>query len=145
MVSLGGLIRLKVGIKGITFDAAHYTLDGGKCESLHGHTFELEVIVERKIDETTGMVMDFRELKKAIKEVISEYDHKFIIPSRHLIDIELKGPFKTELKPIPYPHATTEYIALSILNELKRKIEGKIQLRLYEGRESFAEVSSDEQ
>jgi len=116
---------------------------------LRGQKVDLNFRVKRRRNGKESWFMEVK-IEGAIscpcaKEVISEYDHKFIIPSRHLIDIELKGPFKTELKPIPYPHATTEYIALSILNELRRKIEGKIQLRLYEGRDSFAEVSSDEQ
>lgn len=136
---------MKIGVKGITFDAAHYTLGtGGKCESLHGHTFELEVEVEGKIDESTGMILDFGEVKKAVKEVIEEYDHKVILPVSHLKQTELSGKFKTDIKIIEFPHATTEYIALSILRELMKKIPGRISIRLYEGKNNFAEVNSND-
>ncbi|MGC9114444.1 MAG: 6-pyruvoyl trahydropterin synthase family protein [Fervidicoccaceae archaeon] len=143
---MGGMIKkMKIGIKGIHFDAAHYTLGSeSKCESLHGHTFELDVELEGDVDESTGMIMDFAELKKLVKEVISEYDHKVIVPKEHLNQTVLSGKFKTEIKVLDSPHATTEYIALSILSELRKKVRGRISIRLYEGRNNYVEVSTDD-
>ncbi|MEM0020813.1 MAG: 6-carboxytetrahydropterin synthase [Fervidicoccaceae archaeon] len=136
---------MKVGIKGLTFDSSHYTLsENGKCESLHGHTFELELEVEGEINAETGMIMDFSTLKKAAREVLSEYDHKLILPASHISKTQLSGLFRTDIKLIDYPHATTEYIALSILKDLRKKIDGKITVRLYEGKNNFVEVKSDE-
>jgi len=136
---------MKVGVKGVTFDASHYTLESeGKCESLHGHTFELEVEVEGELNERTGMVMDFSELKRRVREVALEFDHKFIIPASHAEQTKLQGFFRADLKTINYPHATTEYIALSILEKLKEKIPGRITVRLYEGKNNYVEVSTDD-
>ena len=67
-------------VKKFTFDSAHY-LPGynGKCQNLHGHTYILEVGIYGKIDEKTGMVIDFGELKNIVKEnIIDELDHKLI-------------------------------------------------------------------
>ena len=61
------------------FDAAHF-LRGykGKCSNLHGHTWKVEVfIIGRELDKT-GMVIDFGILKKALKKVLDEFDHKCI-------------------------------------------------------------------
>mgnify|MGYP001598046069 CR=1 FL=1 len=62
--------------KEFTFDAAHFlTKYHGKCENLHGHTYRLRVTVEGEIGEE-GMVVDFLELKKIVKEkVLDKFDH----------------------------------------------------------------------
>jgi 6-pyruvoyltetrahydropterin/6-carboxytetrahydropterin synthase len=59
------------------FSAAHY-LRGyrGKCEDLHGHNWKVEVVVEaRKLDKT-GMVMDFKDLKMELNRILEKLDHK---------------------------------------------------------------------
>lgn len=59
------------------FSAAHF-LRGhkGKCESLHGHNWKVEVAVSSKKLNSLGMVMDFSNLKKITAEVIEKLDHK---------------------------------------------------------------------
>ena len=50
------------------FDAAHNLVHyHGKCEKLHGHTYHMSVTLKGTPDEE-GMVFDFTELKKAVKE-----------------------------------------------------------------------------
>ncbi len=65
--------------KEFTFDSAHYLPDyHGKCESMHGHTYKMHVTVEGEV-QPDGMVLDFVELKKIVKErVISKLDHKLL-------------------------------------------------------------------
>lgn len=65
--------------KEFTFDAAHNLIKyHGKCEKLHGHTYKLLVTVAGKKDEE-GMVIDFLELKKIVKEnVLNILDHSYI-------------------------------------------------------------------
>jgi 6-pyruvoyltetrahydropterin/6-carboxytetrahydropterin synthase len=62
--------------KEFTFDAAHFIPNyHGKCEKLHGHTYKLQVSIEGDVNEH-GMVLDFAELKKIVKEhVIHKLDH----------------------------------------------------------------------
>ena len=66
-------------IKKFKFDAAHFLPSyHGKCENLHGHTYTLIVKVEGIVD-TEGMLMDFAELKKIIKDnVIDIFDHHLL-------------------------------------------------------------------
>ena len=58
------------------FDAAH-ALRGykGKCESLHGHRFEVVVNIQTKELNDIGIAYDFLELKKQLKEILDKFDH----------------------------------------------------------------------
>lgn len=59
--------------------SAHYLREyKGKCENLHGHNWEVEVTVEKKELASDGMVIDFKELKKYLKEIVDQLDHKVI-------------------------------------------------------------------
>ncbi len=136
---------MRIGVEGLWFDAAHYTLEAGsKCMNLHGHTFRVDAVVEGPLDEETGMVIDFAVVKKALREVLEEWDHSLIVPRRHLAEVKLQGPFTVKIKPIDHPHGTTEYIALSIARELKKRL-GKpyrVKVRVYEGIGKFAEAEA---
>ena len=69
-----------------SFDAAHQLCDPrlsaeenralyGKCVNLHGHRYQLEVIVTGEID-ASGFVVDLKQLADLIKsEVIQYVDH----------------------------------------------------------------------
>lgn len=60
-----------------SFSAAHFLRDyHGKCENLHGHNYKVFVHVEGKNLDEGGMLLDFSVLKKALREVSSELDHK---------------------------------------------------------------------
>lgn len=99
-------------IKEFEFDAAHNLVHyHGKCEKLHGHTYKLVVKIEGEPDKE-GMIYDFIELKKAVKEkVVDKLDHAYIN------DI------------IPQP--TAENIAIFVWNELK-DVLNKENSKLYE-------------
>jgi 6-pyruvoyltetrahydropterin/6-carboxytetrahydropterin synthase len=62
--------------------AAHFLPDyDGPCNRLHGHTYELDISVARTDTDvgTTGMVMDFGELKTMVQEnIIKRLDHNTI-------------------------------------------------------------------
>lgn len=59
------------------FDAAHFLPEHkGQCRNLHGHTYTGIVELSGEVDEKTGMLVDFFELKKAIEYILEEVDHK---------------------------------------------------------------------
>ncbi|SHF29153.1 6-carboxytetrahydropterin synthase QueD [Caloramator proteoclasticus] len=66
-------------IKEFEFDAAHNLIHyHGKCERLHGHTYKLVVKLEGEPD-SEGMVFDFVQLKKIVKErIIDKFDHAYL-------------------------------------------------------------------
>ena len=64
--------------KQFRFEAAHHLINyHGKCENPHGHSYKLVVTIKGDVDEKTGMVMDFLEIKKIVKtNVLLKLDHK---------------------------------------------------------------------
>lgn len=51
----------------------------GKCENLHGHNFIVEAEVEgSRLDAQTGILIDFKVLKKELKDVLEELDHSHL-------------------------------------------------------------------
>ncbi|MCR4400171.1 MAG: 6-carboxytetrahydropterin synthase QueD [Syntrophomonadaceae bacterium] len=61
------------------FAAAHY-LRGhqGACAGIHGHTWEVEVVVRGRGLNELGMLMDFDELKQLLGARLQEYDHALL-------------------------------------------------------------------
>lgn len=47
----------------------------GKCRNLHGHTWQVEVVIAGERLNALGMVADFAVLKKQLKEFLSALDH----------------------------------------------------------------------
>lgn len=48
----------------------------GKCENLHGHNFIVEAEIEgSRLDAETGILVDFKVLKKELQDVLEELDH----------------------------------------------------------------------
>jgi 6-pyruvoyltetrahydropterin/6-carboxytetrahydropterin synthase len=67
-------------VKIVTQFAAAHRLENfkGKCESLHGHNWKVEVFLGgRNLDET-GLLMDFGEVKARTKQMLEEIDHKYL-------------------------------------------------------------------
>jgi 6-pyruvoyltetrahydropterin/6-carboxytetrahydropterin synthase len=64
--------------KEFTFDAAHWLPNvpaGHKCGKLHGHTYRVVIAVEGPVNQHTGFVLDFADLKEAAKHTIDWLDH----------------------------------------------------------------------
>lgn len=67
-----------------SFDSSHF-LSGydGKCSNIHGHRWKVEVDVQAenliKGGQLDGMVIDFGDLKKDVKDMVDFYDHVLII------------------------------------------------------------------
>ena len=55
-------------------DCAHFLPGHPRCGSLHGHTYKVEVIVEG--ENKMGMIIDFADLKKSLRDALSLYDHR---------------------------------------------------------------------
>ncbi len=58
------------------FSAAHRLIGyEGACANLHGHNWDVEIFVQGKAVNELGMLVDFRDIKAAIKEAMKEVDH----------------------------------------------------------------------
>jgi 6-pyruvoyltetrahydropterin/6-carboxytetrahydropterin synthase len=81
------------------FASAHTLRDyPGACSRLHGHNWKVEVEVVANALDKVGMGIDFKEIKKATKQVTAELDHRYI----------------NEIKPFDEINPTAENIAAYI-------------------------------
>jgi len=89
------------------FSSAHI-LNGhpGDCKRMHGHNWTVEAKVEGNKINKIGMVIDFKDVKNKLGEIISRLDH------RYLNDVE---PFKEN-------NPTAENISKYIYKELSKNI-----------------------
>lgn len=62
-----------------TFAAGHSLREyKGKCENVHGHNYRVQVTVEGEQLNRIGLLVDFVDLKRAVRQVIAKLDHQFI-------------------------------------------------------------------
>lgn len=67
--------------KEFTFEAAHRlpnVPEGHKCARLHGHSFQVRLVVAGPVGERSGWVMDFGDIKKAFKPIWERLDHYYL-------------------------------------------------------------------
>lgn len=80
-------VEVKGSETNLRFSAAHFIPYHSKCRRLHGHDYTVDVRIYGVMEK--GMIMDFVELKRSIRELLEDIDHKLIIPMRSR-DIILK-------------------------------------------------------
>jgi len=69
-----------------SFAAGHYLRNyRGKCENPHGHNYKVRVTLAGKELDKAGLLLDFKDLREVMRQVIDRLDHQM------LNDIE---PFK---------------------------------------------------
>lgn len=100
----------------------------------HGHNYGLELTVEGEVDPETGMIINLYDLKKIMKEVLEDFDHK------HLNE---DNPHFRTLVP------TTENIARVLWDSFRERLSGQdrcrlYRVRLYETRDMFVDYWRDE-
>ncbi len=68
----------------LVFSSAHFiTFRGHLCETLHGHNYRVGVAVEGSVDNETMFVVDFSVLKKIVRKLVDEVDHRVLLPLRN--------------------------------------------------------------
>ena len=74
-VTAGHVVELH---RDVTFEAAHWLPNvppGHKCRRLHGHSFRIRIVVRGPVDQHTGWLMDFGDLKAAWAPLDARLDH----------------------------------------------------------------------
>ena len=94
---------------GGAFEAAHRVVNyPGKCDRLHGHNWVVEATFQGTQLDELGMLIDFKIAKKALAEILDEFDHYY------LNDFP---PFKDGVNP------TAENLARIIYERLEARTE----------------------
>jgi 6-pyruvoyltetrahydropterin/6-carboxytetrahydropterin synthase len=63
----------------VKFSACHFIAGHEKCGRLHGHTYVVSLRIMGDIGEK-GMVMDFVQIKRGLRSIVDDLDHRVIIP-----------------------------------------------------------------
>ena len=105
------------------FSAAHQlTTYKGPCENLHGHTWKLRLTVSGTDLDNAGMLIDFQELKKILRDIRDQFDHRFlneVLPfsptsenlARHIFEqVRPKLPDRVHLDAITVWESDTSFV-----------------------------------
>lgn len=138
-------------VKTFSFDIAHM-LDGhdGKCKNLHGHTYRLEVEISGPLIQEgpkEGMVLDFSDLKQAVKQwVVDPMDHAFLYHRHNEREAALAQMLQSwQMKTYALECRTTaEAISQHIFHCLREQGGLPIsRIRLWETPTSYSEYEGD--
>ncbi|MBB4118516.1 6-pyruvoyltetrahydropterin/6-carboxytetrahydropterin synthase [Mesonia hippocampi] len=136
--------------KQFTFETGHalYGYDG-KCKNVHGHSYKLSVtVIGTPIKEENhvklGMVIDFGDLKKIVKEeIVDVFDHASVFnkntPHKELaLELEKQGH---NIILVDY-QPTSEQMLIDFANKINLRLPHSISLhslKLQETDTSYAE------
>ena len=130
--------RVAVSKDYLVFASAHFiTFRGHQCESLHGHNYRVGVMVEGAVDDECLFVLDFSILKKIVRKIVDDIDHKVLLPTnnpklayRHegeMVHVDYFGKPtyvfpKRDCALLPIQNSTAEMLAEYIAVHVKREL-----------------------
>lgn len=135
--------------KEFRFEASHalWKYDG-LCKNLHGHSYILRVTIKGEPitdleDPKLGMVMDFGDLKKIVKEeIVDKLDHSVVLndkaPTQSFTGV---SEMFDRIHLLPY-QPTCENMVVEFAELIKARLPKRVELyaiKLYETATSFAE------
>ncbi|RRQ50146.1 6-carboxytetrahydropterin synthase [Maribacter algicola] len=142
-----GTIRIT---KQFNFETGHalYGYDG-KCRNVHGHSYKLSVtVIGRPITDTShvklGMVIDFGDLKKIVKEeIVDKFDHATVF-NKNTPHVELAKELTERGHNVILAdyQPTSENMVIDFAKKIKARLPKNIELfslKLQETETSFAE------
>ena len=121
-----------------SFGSAHFLKDyEGKCSNIHGHrwTVEIEVGAETLEHDTQnrGMVVDFSNLKKDLREIADYFDHSLIMETGSLRQATEDALIAENLRIVKVDfRPTAENFAKYIYDEMTSRGYKVIEASVYE-------------
>ena len=136
--------------KMFSFETGHalYGYDG-KCRNVHGHSYKLSVtVIGNPISDNShvkfGMVIDFGDLKKIVKEeIVDVFDHATVF-NKNTPHVELAKELENRghnVLLVDY-QPTSEMMVFDFAEKIKERLPNNIQLhslKLQETATSYAE------
>ncbi|GGW24701.1 6-carboxytetrahydropterin synthase QueD [Arenibacter certesii] len=145
------IVMSKIRItKQFNFETGHALFGyDGKCRNVHGHSYKLSVtVIGTPITDTNhvklGMVIDFGDLKKIVKEeIVDKYDHATVF-NKNTPHVELAKELTDRGHNVILAdyQPTSENMVIHFAEKIKRRLPENIKLfslRLQETDSSFAE------
>lgn len=142
-----GTIRIT---KQFNFETGHalYGYDG-KCRNVHGHSYKLSVtVIGKPITDTShvklGMVIDFGDLKKIVKEeIVDKFDHATVFnKNTPHVDLAKELTERGHNVILADYQPTSENMVIDFAKKIKARLPKNIELfslKLQETETSFAE------
>lgn len=136
--------------KQFNFETGHalYGYDG-KCRNVHGHSYKLSVtVIGTPITDTShvklGMVIDFGDLKKIVKEeIVDKFDHATVFnKNTPHVDLAKELTDRGHNVILADYQPTSENMVIDFAKKIKSRLPENIQLfslKLQETDTSFAE------
>jgi len=136
--------------KQFSFETGHalYGYDG-KCRNVHGHSYKLSVtVIGQPISDNTnvkfGMVIDFSDLKKIVKEdIVDVFDHATVF-NKNTPHVELAKELENRGHNVLLVNyqPTSEMMVIDFAEKIQKRLPQNIalhSLKLQETDSSFAE------
>jgi 6-pyruvoyltetrahydropterin/6-carboxytetrahydropterin synthase len=136
--------------KQFSFETGHalYGYDG-KCKNVHGHSYKLSVtVIGKPISDNSnvkfGMVIDFSDLKKIVKEeIVDVFDHATVF-NKNTPHVELASELENRGHHVILVNyqPTSENMVTDFAQKIKNRLPADIKLhslKLQETDTSFAE------
>ena len=120
------------------FDSAHFLSDyNGKCANLHGHHWVIEAEAGQEAlqqsGEKRGMVIDFSDLKKAVRGLADAFDHALIYEQGSLKPATLAALRDEHFRLIEVPYRpTAENFAKAFFEALAAEGLPVLRVTVYE-------------
>ncbi len=90
----------------------------GKCKNIHGHSYKMIVELEGEL-QSSGMVMDYYDVKKNINPIVERLDHAFMVYKDDKETITFLEKINSKRIVVDF-QSTVENICNYILSELKK-------------------------
>jgi len=96
-----------------SFAAGHFLRNyQGKCEKPHGHNYKVRVTLAGEALDKAGLLVDFKDLREVLKQVIDRLDHQMI----------------NDLEPFTTANPSAENLARYFYHEIHRRLEVSLGL-----------------
>ena len=134
-----GDFRVSVTKDNLVFSSAHFiTFAGHRCEGLHGHNYRARVTLHGELAEENWFVFDFVTLKRIMKGLCDEIDHKVLLPLENpKIQVGEEGESVTvayegvpryvfprrDCALLPVPNTTAEMLAELLTSRLRTELD----------------------
>ncbi len=121
-----------------SFDSAHFLKDyEGKCRNLHGHRWKVvaELSGEKLSEQpqSRGMLMDFGDIKEALKQICDNLDHCLIYETDSLKPATVEALLGEQFRLVEVPfRPTAENFARDFFFRLKKEGFPVCRIEVYE-------------
>ena len=132
--------KVRVDKDYLSFCSAHFIIyDKNQCERLHGHNYRVAAELEGILDDDQ-IVFDFVHLKKILKAICDELDHRMLVPAESKdfgVDISAESVSlrfeskqwlfpRTDCVLLPFENTTAEqlahWFAHRLADELRKRL-----------------------